>query len=98
MCARPPLARPACRARALSCRHGQERGGAHPLEAFKGGQWRTESGAPRDGGDAAWYSLRPTPAAPQVEKEGKFFNPKTKYTCNPCASIALGNGLGMRSA
>jgi len=34
----------------------------------------------------------------QVEKEKKFMVPKTKYTANPCSSIAMGNGLGSRGA
>ena len=27
-----------------------------------------------------------------------YIKPKTKYTCNPCSSIAMNNGLGMRGA
>jgi len=31
-----------------------------------------------------------------VEKEAHFIKPKTKYTCNPCSSIPMNNGLGSR--
>ena len=31
-----------------------------------------------------------------VEKEAKWQKPKTTYTCNPCSSIPMNNGLGMR--
>jgi len=31
-----------------------------------------------------------------VEKEQKGFVPKTQYTCNPCSSIVMNNGLGSR--
>ena len=34
----------------------------------------------------------------QVEKEKNFIKPKTVYTCNPCSSIAMNNGLGSRGA
>ena len=34
----------------------------------------------------------------QVEKEKHFMKPKTKYTCNPCSSIGMNNGLGSRGA
>lgn len=47
---------------------------------------------------AGSHRIRAPPLPPQIEKESQYFKPKTKYTCNPCASIALGNGLGMRSA
>ena len=30
------------------------------------------------------------------EKEAKGFMPKAKYTCNPCASLAMNNRLGSR--
>ena len=33
---------------------------------------------------------------PQVEKEMNFIKPKTQYTCNPCSSISMNNGLGSR--
>ena len=33
---------------------------------------------------------------PQCEKEKNFITNKTKYTCNPCASIPMNNGLGSR--
>ena len=41
-----------------------------------------------------------TPRAPraQVEKEMNFIKPKTQYTCNPCSSISMNNGLGSRGA
>jgi len=31
-----------------------------------------------------------------VEKEANFIKPKTTYTQNPCSSIDMNNGLGMR--
>ena len=31
-----------------------------------------------------------------VEKEIAVMKPKTKYTCNPCSSISMNNGLGSR--
>ena len=31
-----------------------------------------------------------------VEKEANFIKPKTQYTCNPCSSIPMNNGLGSR--
>ena len=37
-----------------------------------------------------------THASTQVEKETAGMVPKTKYTCNPCASIDMNNGLGSR--
>ena len=33
-----------------------------------------------------------------VEKEKLYMKPKTKYTCNPCPSIDMNNGLGSRGA
>ena len=43
---------------------------------------------------------RPFVHAPraQVEKEMNFIKPKTQYTCNPCSSISMNNGLGSRGA
>jgi len=31
-----------------------------------------------------------------VDKEMSFIKPKTTYTCNPCSSISMNNGLGSR--
>jgi len=31
-----------------------------------------------------------------VDKETQFIKPKTQYTCNPCSSISMNNGLGSR--